>query len=274
MARSKVVNHKRIIQELIPVKRSIFIVVFSCCCFTEAYGEVEEWSFSESDANIIKYADIDSASHVVAQLQRRVKHGTEPLRDAVPALVYRFIELERTPVEGRKQFGEAYGEFTFQVLSLLSKIGDPRSKEVLIEGMKYGPGATEGLLIIGPTVIPDLLEAMSSPRNEIKKGAMRALRGIYELDPSFFDQPSQNQIREDLMLLLVSEDGLVRRSSIWTLAVFGDASTVSVLENIAEHDTFTVTRKGQTIYSNRIEAQEAIERIKAKKRQIDCIYDL
>ena len=256
------------------MKRSIFIVVFSCCCFTEAYGEVEEWSFSESDANIIKYADIDSASHVVAQLQRRVKHGTEPLRDAVPALVYRFQEIEKMSVEEWEQGGEVYGETALGILGLLSKIGDPRSKEVLIEGMKYGPKPTKGLLLIGPTIIPDLLDTLSSSRNEMKKGAMRALRGIHKMDPSFFDQYNQNKIREESRLLLADENGLVRTSAIKTLAVFGDTSTVSVLENIAEHDTFTVTRKGQTIYSNRVEAQEAIERIKAKKRQIDCIYDL
>ena len=194
-----------------------------------------------------------------------MKHGTEPLRDAVPALVYRFREIEKMFVEEWERGGEVYGETAFQILGLLSKIGDPRSKEVLIEGMKYGPKSAKGLLLIGPTIIPDLLDTMSSPRNEMKKGAMRALRLIHEMDPSFFDQSSQNQIREESTFLLADENGLVRRSSILTLAVFGDANTVSVLENIAEQDTFTVTRKGQTIYSNRVEAQKAIERIRTER---------
>ena len=208
------------------VQRLVVIIVLSLV-IQNAHGSGREWEFSESDADIIKHADIYSASHLVGQLQRRVKRGTDPLKEAVPALVYRFQEIEKISREEEERLGgEAYGEFTLQILGLLSKIGDPRSKDVLIEGTKYGPKATEGLFTIGPTVIPDLLQAAGGSRIETKKGAILALRGIYELDPSFFDQGSVKQIRKKLTLLLSDEEGLVRKRAIMTLAVFGDAGSI------------------------------------------------
>ena len=203
------------------VQRLVVIIVLSLV-IQNAHGSGREWEFSESDADIIKHADIYSASHLVGQLQRRVKRGTDPLKEAVPALVHRFQEIEKISREEEERLGgEAYGEFTLQILGLLSKIGDPRSKDVLIEGTKYGPKATEGLFTIGPTVIPDLLQAAGGSRIETKKGAILALRGIYELDPSFFDQGSVKQIRKKLTLLLSDEEGLVRKRAIGGIHLTG-----------------------------------------------------
>ena len=248
-------------------QRSIAIVLLFLV-LPKAHGSDSEWAFSDGDANIIKHADMYSASQLVGQLQRRVRRGTDPLKEAVPALMYRLQEIEKTPrSEQEKLGGEAYGEFTLQIVGLLSKIGDPRSKDVLIEGTKYGPKATEGLYAIGPTVIPDLLQAMRGSRIEIKKGSMRAVRGIYELDPAFFDEGSVADIRKQLILLLADEDGLVRTAAILTLAMFGDTDSAVVLQDASANDPFTVIRKGETIYLNKLEAQKAIESIRTKSAE-------
>ena len=52
-----------------------------------------------------------------------------------------------------------------------------------------------------------------------------------------------------------------------TLAVFGDAGSIPALENVVEQDPFTVNRKGETIYLNRLEARKAIEHINVKSAE-------
>ena len=249
------------------IVRESILTLFVLLMVSSAHGQDElvPLEFSETDADILQHGDIYSASRVVGSLQRQLKHvGMEAMKVAVPALVFRYHALEMTPSSVEHE-GEIHYATAAKIIGLLSKLGDPRSKAVLIDGLKYGPMTVAGLQAIGPSVVPDLSEAMSDSRKDVRKGVLRAFRTIYESDASFFNERSMIQVRDDVTILLADEEPLVRRAAITTLGMFGDETTIPLLE-AAEQDRFVVKYKDTDTFVIRDAAREAIERITKKNR--------
>ena len=226
--------------------------------------DVEGWSFSDDDAQIIKHGDLRSASIVITKLWRLLgREGKDAVRPAVPALIYRFNELETEPLL-KGPPGELQAESTLGILELLGRIGDERSKAIQLEGMKYGRGVAWGLMELGRSVVPDIIDSLGSTRRRIRRGAMLTLRKIATLDPNFLTKEDKDNIRERLHSLLGDSKVTYRTPNIVALEVFGDASTIPILQKIAAQDPYVQPNSGR--YENRIYAKKAIEKIRAAQQ--------
>ena len=228
--------------------------------------DLKGWTFSDDDAQIIKYADIHSASAVLNKLYTLfIKEGKEAVIDSVPALVYRFHELRKIPPE--KHGGEGQGEFEGAIIDFLGRLGDERSKSALLASMEYHHrAAVKGMLAIGHSVVPDIINLVGSPGFRMKTGAMATLWTMGKLDPTFFTQEERDTIRNILVSHLGNENvnphENYRPRVIHTLEVFGDLSTIPTLEKIAAQDSFILNGK----YISRIQAENTIEKIRAAQQ--------
>ncbi len=233
--------------------------------------DLKGWTFSDDDAQIIKYADMHSASAVLSKLYTLfIKEGKEAVIESVPALVYRFHELRKIPPE--KHGGEGQGEFEGSIIDFLGRLGDERSKSALLESMEYHcRAAVKGLLAIGHSVVPDIINLIGSPRVRMKKGAIETLRQMGKLDPTFFTKDERDKIRNRLVALLENENVKPGENYsfkvVLALDVFGDLSTIPILEKIAEQDSFINYGR----YPTRIAAQKAIEEIKVAQQSKNVI---
>ena len=142
-------------------------------------SELEAWVFSEEDALIITHADWYSALRMASKVRGllRVK-GRDAVRDAVPALIYRYRKNRAIPPDQRT---EGDGEGGLSLLGLLNRIGDVRSKDILLEGVKYSPNMWKGFLVIGHSIVPSLVDSLflSSDVNR-RTGAMQNVRNMAE----------------------------------------------------------------------------------------------
>ncbi len=223
-------------------------------------SELEDWVFSEEDALIIMHADRYSSAMMRMKVGRLLTlKGRDAVRDAVPALIYRYRKVQAIPLD---QWTEGDGETILSLRSLLSRIGDVRSKDVLLEGMKSGSRVSEGLLLIGHSIVPAIMDSLFSDEPLMRTGAMNNLRRMAEGDPDFFTQQELSLIRTHLIESLGDEDGVVRRGTLRALEVFGDESVMPLLERIAAQDEYIHPFNGT--YSNRIAAQKTIEAIRVR----------
>ena len=86
-----------------------FSILASLLTLASAYGEEPEWKFSQSDADTIKFADIRNASRVIGDLWRHVGADADPLKEAVPALIFRFWELDKLTAEEHDRGARSIG---------------------------------------------------------------------------------------------------------------------------------------------------------------------
>ncbi len=230
------------------------------------HPDLKGLSFSDDDAQIIKHGDLRSADHVITKLWRLLgREGKEAVRPAVPALVYRLNELEKiSSSEKQRPLGELHVESVEGIIDLLARIGDERSKSVLLEGMKHGIAAAPGLMAIGRSVVPDVINSLGSTRFEIRWGAMITLREFATMDPNFLTKEEKDDIRKRLHSLLEDSKVRLKTANITALEVYGDATTIPILEKIAERDLYRTTSRAR--YVNRIVAKRAIEEIKAAQQ--------
>ncbi len=121
--------------------------------------------------------------------------------------------------------------------------------------------SSEGLLAIGHSVVQDIIDSLGSTQVRMRIGATATLRRMAELDPSFFTKEEKDKIRTRFVELLGDKNGLKRRIAIRGLEHFGDASTIPILEEIAEQDSSVRSVDGEDRYVNRIAAVKAIEKI-------------
>jgi hypothetical protein len=186
--------------------------------------------------------------------------GRDAVRDAVPALIHLYRKNRAIPQE---QITEGDMERGLYLLKLLNRIGDIRSKDVLLEGVKYSPNMWKGFLVIGHSVIPSLVDSLSRSSDVLRRiGAMHNLRNMAEGAPDFFTQQELSLIHTRLIESLGDEDGVVRRGALRALEVFGDESIMPLLERITAQDEYIHPFKGT--YSNRVAAQKTIEAIRAR----------
>ena len=186
--------------------------------------------------------------------------GRDAVRDAVPALIHLYRE-SRAVLPGQVTEGDA--ERSLYLLKLLNRIGDIRSKDILLEGVKYSPNMWKGFLVIGHSIVPALVDSLSFSSDVSRRtGAMQNLRNMAEEDPDFFTQQELSLIRARLIESLGDGDGVVRRGTLRALEVFGDESVMSLLERIAAQDEYINPFNGT--YSNRVAAQKTIETIRVR----------
>jgi tetratricopeptide (TPR) repeat protein len=215
------------------------------------------WTFSEGVADTLRHGSIREASQVVGRLQVLLaRAGVEEVRGAVPALVDRFWTIKRLPMD--QHHGEAEGETMLAIISLLSKIGDVRSQSALIEGLMNGGKAARGLAQIGRGVVPDMLDSLGSERERMRHGVAFGLQRMAELEPELFTGRDRDRIRERLVAAL--ERATVKSPMLRALGIFGDATTLSVLEQVAENGSLTIGSR----QVNRMAATAAVEQLRER----------
>ena len=224
-------------------------------------SELESWVFSEEDALIIMHADPYSSSRMEMNVSRLLTlKGRDAVRDAVPALIYRYRKVQSILPD---QLTEGDLETRLSLLRLLNRIGDIRSKDVLLEGVRYSPNMWKGFLVIGHSIVPSLVDSLSLSSDVNRRtGAMQNLRNMAEEAPDFFTQQELSLIRTRLTDSLGDENGVVRGGALRALEVFGDESVMPLLETIAAQDEYRHPFNGT--YSNRVAAQKTLEAIRAR----------
>jgi len=215
------------------------------------------WTFSEEVADTLRHGSIREVSRIVGRLQVQLARvGVEEVRGAVPALVDRFWAIKRLPAD--QHHGEAEGETMLAILGLLSKVGDVRSQGVLIEGLMNGGKAARGLAQIGRSAVPALLDSLGSERERMRHGVAFGLQRMAEMEPDLFTGRDRDRIRERLIAAL--EGTTLKKPMLRALGIFGDATTLSILEQIAENDTLVVWKR----HVNRQTAAEAAEKLRQR----------
>ena len=258
-------NDKRTVRNLgrLFYRRSVFrdIIVHVVGRERLTTSELEAWVFSEEDALIITHADWHSALRMASRVRGllRVK-GRDAVRNAVPALIYRYRKNRAIPPDQRT---EGDGEGGLYLLGLLNRIGDIRSKDILLEGVKYSPNMWKGFLVIGHSIVPALVDSLSLSSDVSRRtGAMQNVRNMAEEAPNFFTQQELSLIRTRLTESLGDENGVVRGGALRALEVFGDESVMPLLGTIAAQDEYRHPFNGT--YSNRVAAQKTLEAIRAR----------
>ena len=226
--------------------------------------DLKGWTYSDVDAEVLKHADIHSAAGVYSKLRVLYRQeGAEAVRAAVPALAYRYFQLQTTPRSERAP-GEANGELKLHTLFLLGKLGDPRSESALLSGMRHPNYVADGLRMIGGPVLPAILDSLSHPEHDMRVGAVVTVRNIARADSSFFSQKEMELVRQSLVRRLqIEEDGVVRSVILKALPVFWDRSILPILERVAEEDPFFSTLRKR--YTNRLLAAGLISRYRSTR---------
>ena len=146
------------------------------------------------------------------------------------------------------------------MLDLLVKIDDVRAKSVLIEGMvASGSRVASGLLALG--AVPEVIDSLGSHRAGMGWGAIMALMEMQKHRPERFGTKETDKIK-GYLLRRVRADGGAKMAFIKGLGVFGDGSVISLLQQVAEQDTFSGPARK---YVNRDCAERVLLEIRARK---------
>ena len=222
---------------------------------------VESWTYTETHAKILERGDISSASHVIGTLQRKLRAaGPTAVSAAVPGAMVLFERLNSNLSPRGEVATEGEGELLGQVLSFLSVLGDARAEPVLLAGMRYAK-TSQGLLSIGHSVIPAILDSVSNVDNAApaRFGAMYTLRKMHARDETFFTESEKGAIRAALESALVAGEA-VRISAASCLGVFGDESTIPKLHEAVRNVPYQAKGHGVRWY-----ADEAIREIQSRQ---------
>lgn len=233
-----------------------------------------------ADENTDKYNDIilkgsvDTVGHVLINLEDQYKReGKEALKPFVPAIADRFMEIAESAEETRTA-SEAEAGTAGQMIALLLYSSDIRAKDALLKAMESnimgGTRIKQGLMNLGPQVIPDIIKSIDNSKYASGKGkAIDTLYYIYENDTTktFFSEKDKKEISEKIVPHLSQDNELIKLSAVRALGVFGDDSVIPLLERIKEeygplNDVEDQPFERKTMSK---ETEKAIKSIKEKK---------
>ena len=127
--------------------------------------------------------------------------------------------------------------------------------------MVYGPNAAKGLAAIG--AVSDVIDSLRSNRGQISWSAAINLAEMARIDPSLFPEQTKARIRKALTELVREKEG-PKLGYMKGLEVFGDRSTIPVLQQIREQDSFAL-RSGR--HPNRIFAERVLLKLQARLQE-------
>ena len=191
--------------------------------------------------------------------------------DSVDDLIRQtYALLNKDKVEYLK---EAEGEELGDLLQALIKTNDPRIAPILLDVMVSekvgGRMIAEGLWKLGSATISAVMDSLDSPRLYSRVSASATLATIAEMDSTetvFSEQERRKILNKSIALLKILEEDEknvhLKGKLIRTLGIFGDSSTIPLLETIEGNDTYA-TPTG--IYFHRRMASRAIETIRKKQ---------
>lgn len=244
-------------------------VVIWCCmmgfgvlfALHNAEAQIEEVSrhisisdYTKIEGQIIRYGDIISASKVVARLQvLNRRRGNQAVVAAVPNLIYRLEEI----LEARSMESEGKGEFMLSLINLLANIGDRRAKGVLLKCLNTGSSVALGLSKMDRGIVREIAGFLNSDDSQKRHGAAYTLKRMHSLNPGLFSSSDISFVRDRLVSRL--NDSL-KMPYLYALGVFGDSSTLPILDQIASQDTVMVRNKRV----NRVVAAQSAQKIRER----------
>jgi hypothetical protein len=226
-------------------------------------------SLSDTDLKIIENGDCNSASVMLYKMRRIYdKNGKDPIIPAIPALI------KRAHVDLKIDIDECEGELFGEVIWALSIIGDKRVEPVLFEIMLcpkiFTWDVPLGFLRIGKSTFPSLLNylySINDSTNNVsistKLNILVTLRKMGEFDSTgtYFTENDKKVIKQEILKTIKNKDENIRKVSVMALGVFGDQSTIPILDEIKKSDPYLVNGK---YFIVRMEAEKAINKIMKK----------
>lgn len=193
--------------------------------------------YTEIEGQIIRYGDIISASKVVARLQvLNRRRGNQAVVAAVPNLIYRLEEI----LEAGSMESEGEGEFMLGLINLLANIGDRRAKGVLLKCLNTGSSVALGLSKMDRGIVREIAGFLNSDDSQKRHGAAYTLKKIHSLNPGLFSSSDISFVRDRLVSRLNES---LKMPYLYALGIFGDSSTLPLLDQIANQDTVMVRNK-------------------------------
>ncbi|MCE5250840.1 hypothetical protein LLG96_11530 [bacterium] len=244
----------------------VLLVVLVMCVFTAVPGTVypaENDTFTDADAQKLKGDNPDAVAEVLYKLSDMYEaKGKAALKPAVPAL----IEAAKKELK----LAEDQRWNIVDIIKVLSMTGDERTKPMLLTIMSVmwgggNPFVAQGLLAIGPSVIPAVVDSLKSASADTRGRAALTLHKMSQLDESgkIFAQKDRDMIRDRLKANLTDKDVNVRIYTVVAMRSFGDASVIPVLENIEKTDAH---KDSGGTYEVRLEATETLKVLKGETK--------
>jgi len=238
------------------LKRTL-IVLLSLALSAGCFGSVAAaQTFTEEDAKILKGKDPDAVAEVLYKLTELYdSKGGDALKPAVPALIESLENELALPEDERWNLVD--------IVKVLSLSGDDRAKPSLLKIMSVmwgggNPFTAQGFLAMGPSVIKDIADSLSSSNPETKGRAALTLHNMHKYDESgsFFTSENRDLIRKKLLANLTDDNVNVRIYSVVAMRSFGDKTVIPQLEHIEKHDAH---KDSGGTYEVRIEASETLK---------------
>ncbi len=152
-------------------------------------------------------------------------------------------------VTGKTKLTEEYLSFYGDLIAAVSALRDTRSVNSLVGSIATGNMATRGLAALGPNALDTVIEQLDSDEVRIRSSAVRVLAHMLSpensgkvSDPAFRKKIKQGLIRgtqdENFNTRLSAVKGLEK------LAQLGEPDVIPILEQLAQGDTYKVSRPG------------------------------
>lgn len=222
-----------------------------------------EPSFTAADAKTLKGTDPDAIAEVLSKLLKlQQAKGKDALKPAVEPLIDSAWNELRLSEDKRWNL--------MDIIKVLSLSGDVKAKPLFMHILSTIKGAgnpytAQAFLLMGPAAtVKDLSDSLQSKSPDTRSRAALTLHKMFQGDKtgSFFTGPNRDTIKSRLVANLKDTSVQVRIYSVSALSSFGDASVIPMLEQIEKKDAH---KDSGGVYEVRVEATEALKKLRAKK---------
>jgi hypothetical protein len=183
------------------------------------------------------------------------------------------LEKENNLVNsGAGPFSETEMEYYANVIGCVASLRDRTALRSLIGALETGWGAINGVVALGETAVPNLVDLMRATTTKVTRrhAAVHATRKLLERQGSVpISAASLAVIRSGLLASLGDSSPFVRRVAIEALAFYSDPDVRQAVVAIANTDSATVDRgDGKKGYPVRQAAQDWLKQdsLKIRKR--------
>jgi hypothetical protein len=207
-----------------------------------------------------KNMDMDAAKLAEAQKVLGARSETETVDLALDYV--RLLEMEN---RGTGQQSEEWGNYYGDLIAYVAALRDVRAIPALIGAITTGNIAAQGLVDIGDTALPPVLDAWESPDDLTRTAALHTLAKFITA-PTPISPSGLAQAKRAVLASLSDTSGTVRSAAVRKVQQWDDPSIDQILEKLASSDPFWYPQRKGRLYPVRIDARRALqERARARR---------
>ena len=184
---------------------------------------------TQEELPIIEHGDYGAASSVLGRLIVLFQQeGVDSVRIAVPAMQALLSKLQNLE-------GNNHSIMEGELVAFLGRIGDPSSKQLLLNAVKRDNGNALIGLVKMDSAVDSVTTYLLFESLRIRSKASHTLVRMYRRKPSLFTSDRVKLIRKNLVESLDLHE--YKGAICFAFSTFGDSTDIPILINIATTDT-------------------------------------